>query len=566
MKKGISKNPDVEQAIGLYLEQVKRRLFGAQKNAATRRTQNLLLLPSGISQRLLECEQGQAWERLTGLFGQSWGEISGEGVLAPFVHPPWRDQLDAPLIWNPANDGLKNWFRRTGVYTACLNGRKINPSRVSAHLMDSTVRHCTEETVTYLALLDGLAFARDSIDCGAFRIWRPTAPELDRILEVHTNRLFFPQAIPTADPFTRVWYVEVKELAKKPSAIVSEINREQSSKKTVRVDDDVLAPKFSAFPYAVRQALQQLLLWPRWRCDYAAKDLARRPFQVAFILTIYDCPFERPLVAPRAGISYYQPLPPLRFIEGLLAEFESGWNEVDEQAWDDWVDKHPEHGGSGFSWRSTTDWRLTPIDPLAPVYDIERFDENLTMEFEHRMRTQFAELCKVRAASDWSSFLELTLNFMVKGYEFDGLESLLWYVVSLESLLGDQQHPTREIGSRLDTLLPAGSLSEGAGRGSIPTPKKRFEKLYDFRCSLVHGRPAKESARQEHVVLAYRLASLAAGKLIHLLSEILIRVQHKALPEIPSRSELLEEIDRVNARKTTLYPLANAIREILSGG
>jgi hypothetical protein len=474
--------------------------------------------------------------------------------------PPWRNQVEAPLLWNPVNEGLSNWFRRTGVYSACLNGQKIYPAKVAASLIDCTARHCAEESVTYMALLDGVAFAKDSMDFGTFRVWRPAAQELEKLLEVKTNGLF-PRAISSTDGFADVWYILVRQTTRRPPTAGESTGEDRSVMKNRVIDDSALEAKFSTFPTILKRALRCLLLWPRWKWLAAQQcsdeDVPERPFRIPFFLTICDCPFERPVATPARGIYYYQPLPPARFMPFLWGE---EWSEEAPEGWEEWVSEHPEHAQEGCSIRDTSSWRLQPAQP----WEIEPFDEKLTVEFEALVKAQVTRLTAVRPVAEWWQFINLALDFLVKGHESEGLESLLWYVVALESLLGDREHATKDIARRLDTLLGPIPLPEAGRIGPQQSPKKLFDELYEFRCALVHGREAKERARKEHILLAYRLTALALAKVIELLSGIAARVHDNVLPEMPPRADILEGIDRVARGKSgALHPVAHAIREIL---
>jgi hypothetical protein len=143
------------------------------------------------------------------------------------------------------------------------------------------------------------------------------------------------------------------------------------------------------------------------------------------------------------------------------------------------------------------------------------------------MRRQFAHLGEIRAVPQRSSFIELALSFMVRGYESESLESLLWYVVSLESLLGDPDHPMRDMGRRLDALLlPFYSLTlqETVGNDLLRSCSMN---CMSSDARLYTGRRAKEKARQEHVRDVYRPSTSAVARFIDVLSALLRLVQGK---------------------------------------
>lgn len=87
-------------------------------------------------------------------------------------------------------------------------------------------------------------------------------------------------------------------------------------------------------------------------------------------------------------------------------------------------------------------------------------------------------------------FLELSLNSYVKSFFSEGLEELLWQMISMEALVGDkgdsQEGLMKRIGQRI--LF---TLSENDKDGK--EIKRDFVELYKFRSSLVHGTKIKNT-------------------------------------------------------------------------
>jgi len=78
-------------------------------------------------------------------------------------------------------------------------------------------------------------------------------------------------------------------------------------------------------------------------------------------------------------------------------------------------------------------------------------------------------------------FLELAVTYLVRAFQTEGLDQLLWHMVAIESLVGGE--PIRKtVGHRLARILG----STNSDRKAI---KKQFNHLYDLRCDLVHGNP-----------------------------------------------------------------------------
>jgi hypothetical protein len=78
-------------------------------------------------------------------------------------------------------------------------------------------------------------------------------------------------------------------------------------------------------------------------------------------------------------------------------------------------------------------------------------------------------------------FFELAITYLVRAFQTEGLDQLLWHMVAIEALVGEE--PVRAtIRRRLVRML-------GSTESNRKEIRKQFNRLYDLRSDLVHGNP-----------------------------------------------------------------------------
>jgi len=438
---------------------------------------------------------------------------------------------------------LGNWLRRSGIYLRCIKGAQPDPNATARRLWKDAEKHTGQRTTTYLALLDGAIFAKRTMDFGDFRIQRFEEQEIEQLLDIPTNRVFFPGALQDGKPFCDLWYLVVEEETE-----LSDPNEWLFS------DRQSLSLQFSRFPKPVEEALKDLLLWPWWRDSRGPSDRMPsefdRTFHVPFLLVANPCPFDAPAAAPPLGIPYTEPLPPL----DLLIR-------PDKEEGNAWLAAHPQSSESGVSFRYTgkSDHRAGGAESDLIVYDWQD-----TEEFEAFVRGVLTARTAVTKNEDWYYF-DLALSYRLKAWGAkEEAEQLLWNVVTLESLLGNREHIISGVSRRLEAILgPRIGLPRTLVARADKGVKKLFSDLYDVRCELVHGRRL-EKANSDHPRVASVLARKALVKMLCLLNSLAQMVETGRLGRLPSRDEILDKLDRISENKVDLlHPLAEATQQIL---
>ncbi len=223
-----------------YLNDVHQRFgFGRRSRPGEKR---LALLPPTIRARLEECERLDSWR-----------------ALCKAYEPGWRSSGQARLFLLGPGGALKNWFRRSGIYRRCSRGERPNASATARRLCNDTERYADEETTTYVWLLNGVIFAKPSMDFGNFRIKRLGDKELSLLFDVPTNRLFFPNALQDMKPFADLWYVIVERVERKVERNISLTEAKSGDEKSANpfaasaAASETLPLRFSYLPEVVAE-------------------------------------------------------------------------------------------------------------------------------------------------------------------------------------------------------------------------------------------------------------------------------------------------------------------------
>lgn len=97
-------------------------------------------------------------------------------------------------------------------------------------------------------------------------------------------------------------------------------------------------------------------------------------------------------------------------------------------------------------------------------------------------------------------FLNLAFTHLVKAFFSQGIEELVWHIVTIECLLGEKAESiTETLARRVSTIL-------GKDREEREEIQKQFKKLYNFRCKLIHGAKPGKDISGYHFLLARNMA------------------------------------------------------------
>lgn len=375
---------------------------------------------------------------------------------------------------------LKHWMRRGSTYWSLLDGIRPDPAAAAESFADAT--NAREGRVVYLALLDGVYFRGredDVMDFGDFQVFRPTTTYLESLLGIPVNRIFYPRAVTSTERLINHWYLRLERRESLPPVCGMLYDPEMFA--------GAISPMYTEFHPAIETALKRLIL-----CDQLGPREEFHPdgwvkISVPFIIRAN----ENPLVAP-------PPAPP---IENLAYQpaLDADGEEVGEQP--------------------------TTLIHLAAQQ---------TAKFEQSIRNVHGQLEKIHSIGEQWQFVDLGLNYLIKGYFSEGIEQLIWHIISLEALLGEER---TEIVERISTRVSA-LYSEDRERRLAAA--RDFKTLYEMRCSYVHGRSFKKQMDSNHLWKGRELAYTIAIRMLDLLSQLAEKVNAGILTEVPTRKQVLE--------------------------
>ena len=198
--------------------------------------------------------------------------------------------------------------------------------------------------------------------------------------------------------------------------------------------------------------------------------------------------------------------------------------------------------------------------------ELRVLDAQDTREFEEFVRTtlvQRAQIAETKGCAWW----ELSLSFLLKAWNSNGLDQLLWEVVSIEALLGENPEIIKKIKRRIEVLLgPQIPLPGTVGKHKdLASTKRLFDELYDLRSKLVHGAPL-ESAEENFLQIGLGLAREVVTRMLVILSKLAGLLANKKLDRFPARAEILEALDQIYRNQAdSLHPLAQMLQRVLRG-
>jgi hypothetical protein len=387
---------------------------------------------------------------------------------------------------------IKNFFRRSNIYYDVYLKNNIDIDLVFDKYIEAFQR--TEINEYYLAPLDYVSFAENCMDFGQFKIKKFTIKELNEIFQNRINKIFYTNAFIDAEQIEEYWFLCFSKSI--PAPEIGLIHLEDAEGMDVcHVDIE-----YANYPAEILPFLKSLSLFD-WGSDWL-KEYKRQikdievgwlRFNIPLVFIINDNLLDSPNHAPNLS---------------LLKK----------------VQYYDEDGEDiCFS-------RLLYID----------LDNAKTRKFKEFIDNTHRLLLSVKTEENNWQFFDIAINSFLKAFFSNGIEQILWYMISIEALLGQVEKSTENIANRMSRIL-------GRTNEEKKTIKKKFkgEKgLYDFRCKLVHGKTFKEKAYVSHLLEARSLSRRIILWFIHYLSRIQGQVvQHKDFEKIPTRDDILLLID-----------------------
>ena len=132
-------------------------------------------------------------------------------------------------------------------------------------------------------------------------------------------------------------------------------------------------------------------------------------------------------------------------------------------------------------------------------------------------------------------YLNLALQFYLKAFLGEGKDQLLWFITTIECLLGQKKESlTESLRSRLATIMVK-------TREEKKEIRKNFTDLYTFRSDIVHGNISTEIILNDHISTARFYARYTILWFIELLYYFHNETEIKQ--HFPTREDILQAID-----------------------
>jgi hypothetical protein len=392
--------------------------------------------------------------------------------------------LPPERLWCIGEQTAKNFFRRAGIYDALKKGRVPDVGPALESYRTAFLR--THKRVTHLAPLEFLCLSGSSLKFHTFELRKLSASELEAFLGQPVNRSYFKDAVVDPENWHHYWWLIThcdEPLPTGPSG-AGEIS--------LRAELHLTRHPELEFPTKIL-ALYNWLINPLFVNHFGdgVPGATWTPPYIPFVIAVHDYLLESPFA-----------------IEAKFnADFQSVSYEPDS-------DEHP-------------------YGPL----DYWNFDEARTAEFENFLRRSESMVLTLAGIQEWQ-FVRTALDYLLKAFENQGKEQLVWHMIALESLLGQRGEAlTESIGQRLAVI----SSADPTEQRKI---KKKFRELYNFRCDIVHGNAAGKEMLVDHLNEARYFARDTFMWFIHFLTGLHAHwVKENPGQALPSRADLLCLLD-----------------------
>jgi hypothetical protein len=486
----------IAATLGTYLDDARKVVKGRLGSASTNFSVYpgiLKVLPSAKRAWFDECESLPSWEQLT--------RVCYEAFLQTETS---KSRGAGPIILRNtiAPNELRNWFRRRDMYSHLLDGQPIDYTEATKQLI--TDAQTTEWRIIYLALLDGVRLhSNDPLDFGGFQIVKPSSDWLEHTLRFETNRLFYPKCICSTYRLSDHWYIRGETHERRESWHQRFAKYLQAAGEKIRHSD---------LPTPIEAALKILTLWD-WQSipeqEEFASDEEWLSFRIAFIIGFSNNPFEDP------------PLQPSLDILGYTDEDESG--------------------------------KLPEPQPNCPW----KLDEAETQILAAFVRDTSRRLETLNDSSELWQCADRALGSFLRAFLSKGFDQLLWHMIAIEALLGDDKDGlVGRIKRRIKFLY--GQTGPNAKKAA-----KAFQDTYDARSKLVHGDEAAHVAytqQRNARVLARRVCEVG----ILLFSGLLDAAKSGSLASMPRRRVVVDCLDYlIEEGDPAIYALAATSSNIL---
>ncbi|AEB10004.1 HEPN domain-containing protein [Desulfobacca acetoxidans] len=410
-----------------------------------------------------------------------------------------------------------NVLRRSGFYIYILEKNLHDPSEEFEKYVH--VFKSPKKKISYLGLLEYVSFEQDDIDFGNFQIKRFSRDDLDSILGNSINEIFYPWAAVDLNQIEDYWFIylqqsiQVKKIIPSTKVDYTKIFSDDSYSRV----EMTYTPR--PFPEPLESVIKPLVLFD-WQTDYwrggpadekEEKATGWMGFNIPFVLKVTDILYEPSFPAPS----------PEKLDKTIERVTENG-----EEIW-------------------------------GPEFHIS-LDKQETESFITVVKRTHENLQKLDLEKSGWHFFNNAFDMLVKAFFTGGLEQLLWHITAIDALLGERGGGlTKKLSRRIAFIL-------GETEQKQKELQSRFEKLYNFRSALVHGKidskESKDKQKNRVYISHLREARDFARQTIVWFLEFLLKIQDgisqsQGNIEFPKRDLLLKLLDMDATERSQLKTL-----------
>lgn len=392
---------------------------------------------------------------------------------------------------------VKNFFRRSGYYIDLFENKAVNNEAAFHNYQKSFQRRKIQ--IRYLAPMEFVNFSEQSMNFGTFQIINFSKEDLDEILSNKINKVFYPFAEIKLNLLKYCWFIYLEESSILSKSEVVDFDLDQAY---------IVENQFNEQPKSLEIVLRQLTLYnwmpDFWKENQHGKDEEKGwlGFNIPFVLKVDDNLLDSPLPAP-----HYYDIETEPFIDPQTGE---------------------ELGDS-------------------PIFYFN-FEETETEAFKSHIQSSGELLSRLKTDEDNLNFLQIAFKYFIKAFfSKNPLEEMLWHITTLEALLGENKEGvTDRLARRIALIL-------GETNNEKKAIKKKFKRIYGFRCDLVHGRKFRKHTYEGHLRYARDLSRQILFWFLHYINKIQEEIpSNKKSKTVFSRKELLELLDIEKDRRINL--------------
>ncbi|MFH5833856.1 hypothetical protein [Halalkalibaculum sp. DA384] len=335
---------------------------------------------------------------------------------------------------------LKAFLRRSSFYLNLFEGKEVDPVKYVTALQDAFDK--VDDTVDrwYIVPIEGTWLKDEILVNDGFKIISLEAQEWEQKLLNRPNKFFYPQSHVNAEILCQYDCLAIRE-----TVSFKDLRRRSFS---ITQKSDYIPFNYSSFPSLVEEKIGQLILakWKSKEIDFSSFD---HELWFPVVMRVHHSLIDTP---------YAQP--------GLYGSLNVE-PELDQET-GRYLPDYPR--------------RFSPQEFKSPESD----------ELERILALSDEVLDIIDSHKEWN-FVKNALKFFTKAYTSHGYEQLLWYITTLDTLLGEGDKDAFKNKYEREYEFPAKLIAhraaylDGTGKGTERIFVNKYLRINRLRNDLVHG-------------------------------------------------------------------------------